>query len=225
MSRTVNHLRRHGVAVVVGAPREERIIEWSAAAADGGVRMLAIPFDCPCVTEVATDLVDDAELSIGVSGIVHVDQLMIAVAAGARFVFSPIAELDILATARSHGLDVILGAATPSEIVRCAALVPDAIAVHPVGALGGPAYFRIVQNFAGSIPVIASGLVDVEQAPAYLEAGAVGAIVDSGVFPADDDPEAHKIIHMRAMALTEVCREVLGRDARAARTSLRAREI
>jgi 2-dehydro-3-deoxyphosphogluconate aldolase / (4S)-4-hydroxy-2-oxoglutarate aldolase len=222
MSGTVSLLRRHGVVVVVGAPREEIIIEWSAAAADGGIRMLAIPVDCPCVTEVASDLVDDAELSIGVSGIVSVDSLMIAVAAGARFVLSPICDRAILDAARARGIDVILGAATPNEIVYCASLQPDAIAVHPVGVLGGPAYFKTIQNLAGAIPIIASGSVDVEHAPSYLEAGALGAVVDSGVFPADLDPEAHKVIAMRAMALTEVCNEVLGRDPKPARPSIRA---
>lgn len=210
MGDTADLIRNHGLVAVVRAPVEDQLFDWAIAVAKGGIKLLGIPVGYPQVTEVASDLADEANLSIGVTGIVSVEQVMIAVAAGAHFVISPVCDVEIIHAAHARGLTVIAGAATPTELLRCAGARPDLIAIHPAACLGGPSYLRSLKDDFPELSLAVSGGVDVESAPAYLEAGAMCAIVDRGVFPEAADPAAAEVITMRALALTEVCSEVMG---------------
>ncbi len=212
MSDTAHLIRDHGLIAVVRAPVEDQLFAWAIAVAKGGIKLLGIPVQYPQVTEVASDLADEANLSVGVSGVVSVDQVMVAVAAGAHFVISPVCDIEIIHAARARNLAVIAGAATPTELLRCAGAQPDLVAIHPATGLGGPDYVKSLKEDFPDLLLAAAGGVDVEAAPAYLEAGAACAIVDRGVFPDDADPAAAEVITMRALALTEVCSEVLGSE-------------
>jgi 2-dehydro-3-deoxyphosphogluconate aldolase/(4S)-4-hydroxy-2-oxoglutarate aldolase len=212
VSETADLIRDHGLIAVVRAPLEDQLFDWAIAVARGGIKLLGIPVGYPHVMEVASDLSDEANLKVGVSGVVTADQVMVAVAAGAHFVISPVCDVEVIRAARARGLAVIAGAATPTELLRCAGAEPDLIAIHPAAGLGGPAYLASLKADFPDLPLAAAGGVDVESAPAYLEAGAIAAIVDRGVFPEAEDPAAAEVITMRALALTEVCSDVLGRE-------------
>jgi 2-dehydro-3-deoxyphosphogluconate aldolase/(4S)-4-hydroxy-2-oxoglutarate aldolase len=208
----VDLIREHGLIAVVNAPMENHLFDWAVAVGKGGIKLLGIPVTYPRVTEVTADLADEANLCVGVFGVVHADQIPIAVAAGAAFVLSPVCDVEIIRAAKHRGLTVIAGAATPTEIVRCSGASPDLVTIFPSKALGGPTYFEAVAPQFPDVPLAAAGGVDVESAPSYLEAGAVAAVVDSGVFPRDADPAATEVITMRALALTEICADVMGRE-------------
>ena len=70
---------------------------------------------------------------------------------------------------------------------------------------GGPNYLRLMAKQLPEIPLVASGGVDVDSGPDYLDAGAVAIIVDSGLFPERTDPDSVPIVTTRARALLEVC--------------------
>lgn len=214
VSGTLDLVREHGVIAVVTSPREDRILEWGRAVAKGGVRILTVPGSLSRVTELTADLVDEAGLHVGVSGVVTAEQVSSAVAAGAEFILSPVSDREVVAAARTHGLTVITGAATPSELLRASTLMPDLLALFPAAALGGASFFRDFAPQLFSAPICAWGGVDVETAPSYLEAGAVAAIVDRGIFPSNDDPAAAEVIEMRARALVEVCADALAMPVR-----------
>ncbi len=207
-------IAEEGLIAVVNAPVEKRLFDWAIAVAKGGIRFLGIPVTFPRVTEITSDLADEASLTVGVSGVVSQEHVSIALAAGAEFVISPICDPDLVAGARGRGLTVIAGAATPSEVLRCVEAGADLVSIFPAAALGGPAYLRLLFEQLPSVPLVASGGVDVENAPSYLEAGAVATIVDRGLFPQDEDPAATEVITMRALALTEVVAEVRGDESR-----------
>jgi len=220
MGETVDLIRDRGLVAVVSAPVEERLFDWAIAVAKGGIRLLGIPVTFPQVTEVTSDLGDEAGLSVGVSGVVSPEQVSIALAAGADFILSPVCNTEIIEAARGRGLTVVAGAATPTEILRCVEAGADLVALFPATALGGPTMVETVLGQMPSVPVLAAGGVDVENAPAYLEAGAIGTVVDRGVFPMDEDPAAVEVITARATALVEVCDEVLGRPHRESLTDV-----
>lgn len=217
---TTDLIRENGIITVVNAPVQERLFEWAIAVAKGGVKLLGIPVTFPVVTEVVSDLADEASLCVGLSGVTSADQVAIALAAGAQFILSPIGDRDIIKTAKDRGLTVIAGGATPTEVARCARAGIDMVNVFPASALGGPTYVRQLLALLPDTPLVASGGVDIEAAPAYLEAGATAAVVDTGVFPQEEDASAVEVITMRALALTEVCGEVLGRSDRVSMTEI-----
>ncbi|MCB9636625.1 MAG: bifunctional 4-hydroxy-2-oxoglutarate aldolase/2-dehydro-3-deoxy-phosphogluconate aldolase [Sandaracinus sp.] len=221
MSSTLALIREHGLLAVIDAPIEERVFDWAMAVSKGGIELLGIPVTLGNVTEIVSDL-GDAELTVGITGVVQAEQVSIAVAAGAEFLISPVVDEEIIATSKNRGLVTIVGAFTPTEVHRALRAGADLVAIHPAGALGsGIEYFRrLCQTFAG-VPLLAAGGIDVENAPAFLEAGAAAAVVDRGVFPTTNDPSATDVIAMRAVALVEVCAEMMGTPKRASFTELR----
>jgi 2-dehydro-3-deoxyphosphogluconate aldolase/(4S)-4-hydroxy-2-oxoglutarate aldolase len=212
--------RKHGLIAVVNAPSDEQLIiddqliEWGKAAARGGIRMLGIPVSLEDVIEIASELSDEAHISVGISEVTSDEHIALAVAAGAAFVLTPVADARLVAVAKERGLGVLAGALTPTEIGAVHAAGADAVVVSPAGAFGGPKYFEAIKRQFPRIPLFAGGSIDVETAPAFLESGALAAVVDRGVFPDIADPAAVEVIAMRAAALVEVCAEVIGMPSR-----------
>lgn len=212
MSETIDRIRTEGLIAVVDADVGDQLFDWAIAVAKGGVKLLGVPAWLPNVTEVTSDLADEAGLAVGIYGVVNVDQVALALAAGASFVLSPICDLELVKAAKERGVVVIAGASTPTEVARAVVSGADQVSVFPAGPLGGPGYLDMLHQHFPDIDLLAAGGVDVENAPAYLEAGAAAAIVDRGVFPDSSEPAALQVITARAEALTEVCSEVVGRE-------------
>ena len=216
-------ITEEGVIAVVDTPVENRLYDWAIAVAKGGIQFLGIPVTFSQVTEVTSDLADEANLTVGVSGVITHEHVSMALAAGAEFIMCPVCDPELIKLARERGLTVIAGGATPTELLRGLEAGADLVSLFPAEPLGGPAYVRALLKQLPALPLVACGGVDVESAPAYLEAGAVATIVDRGLFPADEDPAATEVITMRAVALMEVVAEVRGDEKRQSMTDILAR--
>jgi 2-dehydro-3-deoxyphosphogluconate aldolase/(4S)-4-hydroxy-2-oxoglutarate aldolase len=220
MGELLENLREHGVLAIVDAPVRERLVEWAMAAAKGGVHLLGVPASLAGVTEAIDELSDEAHLMIGITGVTRQEELSVAVAAGADFVISPITDPALIEAAHARGLEVVAGATTFTEVAAAIDAGADLVSVHPVGVLGGVDYFREVARTFRGVPLLAGGHVDGEAAAAYLELGALGALVDRGVFPAPDEPAALEGITARASALTEICADAMGTPKRVSLTDV-----
>ncbi len=222
----VDEILERALIAVIGAPIEERLLDWALAVSKGGIGVLGVPVTLPTVTEVVSDLSDEAGLVVGVSDIREPEQISVAVAAGAELILSPVVDWTVIEQAKMRGLSVIAGAFTPSEVHTAFRAGADLVALHPVGVLAhGEAYFQSVLQSFQDKPLLVSGGIDVENAPSFLELGARAAIVDRGVFPDTNDPAALEIITMRAAALTEVCADVCGTPKRLSLTDLRVEAL
>jgi 2-dehydro-3-deoxyphosphogluconate aldolase/(4S)-4-hydroxy-2-oxoglutarate aldolase len=219
----VAHILEHGLIAVIDAPIEDAIVEWGIAVSQGGINVLGVPVTLANVTEVVSELDDEGDLIVGISGVIEPSQVAVAVAAGAELVITPVNDPEIIEAAKSRGLVVIAGALTPNEIQIARRAGADLISVHPVGAIGGgERYFESIRRTFPEVPLLVSGNIDVENAPAFLELGAAAAMVDRNVFPEEADPAASQIITMRAVALTEVCADALGTPARISFTDIKS---
>ena len=223
MSDAVDAILEHGLIAVIDSPIEDCLFEWAMAVSKGGMAVLGVPVTLPNVTEVVSDLADEAGLIVGVSDIRMPEQLSVALAAGAELVLSPVADWAIIEQAKMRGLSVIAGAFTPSEVHTAFMAGADLVSLHPVGVMpGGEAYFKKIKQSFGDKPILVSGGIGVENAPTFLELDACAAIVDTGLFPETNDPAAIEVITMRAAALTEVCADIRGTPKRLSITELRA---
>jgi 2-dehydro-3-deoxyphosphogluconate aldolase/(4S)-4-hydroxy-2-oxoglutarate aldolase len=216
-------MSEEGVIAVIDAPVADRVFDWAIAVAKGGIRFLGIPVTFPKVTEVTSDLADEANLTVGVSGVLTHEHVSVAIAAGAEFVLSPICDPDLIKSARDRGLTVIASGATPTELLHAMQAGADLVALCPAAALGGPSYVKELMRQLPTLPLAVFGGVDVEGAPSYLEQGAIAAVVDRGLFPETEDPAATEIITMRAVALMEVVAEVRGDEKRESMTDILTR--
>lgn len=197
--------RNRRVVAIVRAPERKVLVVRAAAAAEGGVPILALPVNIPFVAEIAAEIADAIDVVVGLSGVVEQEHLNVALAAGAEFVISPIFDEELVKSARQRGLEIVPCVATPTEFLAATRAHEGPVGVWPASMLGGPEFIRLIVGLRPSVPVVALGGIGPDGAPQYIEAGACAVVVDTGLFPEDLDPSSSQIIAVRAGALAEMC--------------------
>lgn len=176
----------------------EKLGNVAKALVKGGVRILEITIDQladdpASVIKEAMQTVRDAvgdQLCLGCGTVLNCDQLEMAVEAGAQFYLSPNLNVEVVKKAKEIGLCAIPGALTPSEIVNAWEAGADIVKLFPADDMG----YHYIWNLKGPlphIPLLASGGVNPETIPTYLEYGvaAVGtgvSIIDRTMLAKDD---------------------------------------
>src|SRR3954464_15823787 len=90
--------------------------EALGAAVRGGFRVLEVTLSTPGAIEMIGDLARDPRLLIGAGTVLTPDQARAAVRAGARFLVSPVLDVDVIAEANKLGSIVLPGCASPTEL-------------------------------------------------------------------------------------------------------------
>lgn len=176
----------------------EKLGNVAKALVKGGVKILEITIDQmaedpAAVIKEAMQTVRDAvgdQLCLGCGTVLNCEQLQMAVDAGAVFYLSPNFKADVVKKAKEMGLVAIPGALTPSEIVNAWEAGADIVKLFPADDMG----YHYIWNLKGPlphIPLLASGGVNPETIPTYLEYGvaAVGtgvSIINRDMLAADD---------------------------------------
>lgn len=177
-------LQQFRVIAVIRAPQFEAGYEMAKAAAAGGMRLLEITWDSDRAAALIHKLrLQLPDCTIGTGTILNEDQLEAAIAAGAQFLFTPHVSLSLIERAISQGVPIIPGALSPTEIVSAWQAGASSVKVFPVQALGGASYIQSLQGPLGQIPLIPTGGVTLENASAFLAAGAVAVGLSENLFP------------------------------------------
>ncbi len=209
MSELTTTLESARLLAIVQAPRREDLIARAVAAASGGLKALALPVSVPFVAEIAAEVADAADATVGISDVTTAEHVSLALAAGADFVLSPIFDPELIQVARGRGVDMLPSVSTPNELHQAARLHTGPIAIVPAHGLGGPEYVGWLSRAFPGTQIVAMGGIGSDSAPQYLEHGAAAVVVDQGLFPAEMDPESATIITVRASALVELCAEAM----------------
>ncbi|MGV9688427.1 bifunctional 4-hydroxy-2-oxoglutarate aldolase/2-dehydro-3-deoxy-phosphogluconate aldolase [Streptomyces sp. NPDC003444] len=110
-------------------------------------------------------------LALGAGTVITPADARRAVEAGATYLITPATCLDVVAEGRRLGVPVLPGACTTSEILSVWQAGATMVKLFPA-SVGGPEYVRAVRAPLGSIPLVPTGGISLDQAPAYLAAGA-----------------------------------------------------
>jgi 2-dehydro-3-deoxyphosphogluconate aldolase/(4S)-4-hydroxy-2-oxoglutarate aldolase len=108
------------------------------------------------------------------------DDLDTACSAGARFAIAPGLDVATVEAAEARNLPFLPGAATPSEVQAALGLGCVAVKIFPADLLG-PAWFRALSGPFPKARLVAVGGVTHANARAFVEAGAVGVGMGSGL--------------------------------------------
>jgi 2-dehydro-3-deoxyphosphogluconate aldolase / (4S)-4-hydroxy-2-oxoglutarate aldolase len=108
-----------------------------------------------------------------------------AVASGAEAIVAPGLSAAVLARAAALGVPAIPGALTPTEIETAWTAGAALVKLFPA-RVGGPRYVGDVLAPLAEVPLLVTGGVDVTNARAYLDAGAVAVGVGSGLGSDDE---------------------------------------
>jgi 2-dehydro-3-deoxyphosphogluconate aldolase / (4S)-4-hydroxy-2-oxoglutarate aldolase len=153
-----------------------------------GIRLVEITMDTPGAVEVLESLRSrvPANCLLGAGTVTDLARVEAALAAGASFIVTPNLNLDVIRAVRAHGIPVMPGALTPSEIWTAANAGADFVKVFPASVVG-PRYFRELRGPFAQIPLMASGGVNLENAAEFMQFGVDALGLGGGLIPKSND--------------------------------------
>lgn len=180
----LSKLQQERSLAVIRAPQLELGLEMALAVAAGGMKLIEITWNSDRAGELITQLRSKLpECTIGTGTLFNVQQLQAAIAAGAQFLFTPHVDPAMIQAAVAENTPIIPGALTPTEIMTAWNCGATCVKVFPVQAVGGASYIKSLQGPLSHIPLIPTGGVNLENAPAMIKAGAIAVGLSGELFP------------------------------------------
>lgn len=176
-------LTSHRIMAIVRAATAHRARTVIRELRTHGVHLTEITLNTP----EALDLIADStagDTPVGAGTVLTARNARDAVAAGASYLVTPAVLPEVLDTAQRLDVPVLCGAHTPTEVLQAMRTGATAVKVFPA-SLGGPPYLSALRAPMPAVPLVAVGGVDIEDVPAYLEAGAMAVGIGSPLTEGD----------------------------------------
>jgi 2-dehydro-3-deoxyphosphogluconate aldolase/(4S)-4-hydroxy-2-oxoglutarate aldolase len=173
------------------------------AAVRAGFRVVEFTTNTPDAMGLIAEFSRDESLVVGAGTVLTVDQARTAVEAGARFLVSPVVDLEVIAEARRLGVASMPGTYSPTEMWQAHRAGAELQKLFPVTA-AGPVHVSSVLGPMPFLRIVPTNGVEVDNVAAYLEAGAFAVGCVSALFSGGDmAAQAYDRIEARAAELLE----------------------
>lgn len=171
------------VAILRGAGQADAL-HIATALYKGGIRCLEITLNSPNALEAIESISNkmEGQLVVGAGTVLSAAAASEAIAAGAKFIVSPITDEDTISRTKALGAVSIPGAFTPTEIFKAFSFGGDIIKVFP--GTSGPAFIKEILAPLPDIPLMPTGGISLDNIAQFRAAGAVAygigkALVDT----------------------------------------------
>jgi 2-dehydro-3-deoxyphosphogluconate aldolase/(4S)-4-hydroxy-2-oxoglutarate aldolase len=173
---SLDALCAYGVVPVVVLEDASDARPLAAALAAGGLPLAEVTFRTAAAADALRALADDPALHVGAGTVVRPEQVDEAVAAGARFVVSPGLSQHVGERCREHGVPVVPGVATASDVMAALDLGLDVLKLFPAEACGGVATLKALAGPFPDVRFVPTGGISAANAASYLTLPSVAAV-------------------------------------------------
>jgi len=156
------------VVPVLTADNADDAVRACEAILAGGLSSVEITFRTDAAVEAIRRASQLDGLIVGAGTVLSESQLAAAVDAGAQFAVAPSTNEAVVRAAHQSGIEVVPGAATPTEIDRARALGCHVVKIFPASTLGGPAFIKAVAAVFPDVEFVPTGGVNPENLGDYL---------------------------------------------------------
>jgi 2-dehydro-3-deoxyphosphogluconate aldolase / (4S)-4-hydroxy-2-oxoglutarate aldolase len=166
---------------VIRLQRMERIDELAKLLFEEGISVIEITLNSKNALD-AIQTVEKAcpDMLVGAGTVIGVEASMQAVERGAKFLVSPVTDLDMLAVAQQVGVASMAGALTPTEAWQASIAGADFIKLFPVGGLG-PNYIKALHGPFPDIRFVPTNGVTPSNVSEWFTAGAAAVGLGSSL--------------------------------------------
>lgn len=178
-------LSQHRCSAILRTDDREVVRPALEAAIAGGFRIVEVTMTTPDCLEHVQALSERHGLVVGAGTVLSVDDAKEAMAAGARFLVSPVTDPQIITFCRQHDLVSIPGTLTPTEMMLAHRAGADVVKLFP-GPANGPDFVRAVRGPLPFLRIFPTSGVTEENCDQWLAAGAFGVGFVASLFDADD---------------------------------------
>ncbi|RZJ77652.1 MAG: bifunctional 4-hydroxy-2-oxoglutarate aldolase/2-dehydro-3-deoxy-phosphogluconate aldolase [Chryseobacterium sp.] len=177
---TKSQILEHKIIAIIRGANPDDVLKIAEALYAGGIRLLEITMNSIEPIKVIHDLTKHfgARMIIGAGTVLDKEQLKAAVDAGAKFILSPVMDIELIHAARELQVVSIPGAYTATEIFTAFKNGADIIKVFPADS---PAYLKNLRGPMPQVPLLPTGGVTLENIKEFKNAGAVGFGIGSAL--------------------------------------------
>jgi len=198
---TLDTMARYCVSAIVRSKDGERAGNAMEAAVAGGFRLIEFTLNTPGALDMIRSFSARDDLLVGAGTVLTVEDASAAVAAGARFLVSPVMDPRVIEVAGNLGVVSVPGTYTPTEMMAAHRCGADLVKLFP-GTADVPGR---VSRILGPLPFLrlfpTSG-VTLDNYQAVLAAGAFGVGFVASLFtPGDMEQKRWTAIRDRAASI------------------------
>lgn len=176
------------IIVIVRGVKREDLVPLVQAMYDGGIRLVECTYDASgkiSDEEIASNIEllakhFEGKMQVGAGTVLTKKQVLLTKKAGGKFIISPDTNEEVIAYTKELNLVSIPGAITPTEVATANRAGADFVKLFPID-LYGPKYIKIVKAPLSNGRFLAVNGITAENMNEYLEAGACGVGVGSGI--------------------------------------------
>lgn len=193
----IQKILQEKVHAVIRVAEPERVIEIATALNKAGVNTIEIIIQNSEIVDVIHYLNSTENLTIMAGGIITQRQAQTAINAGASVIVSPIFQMNLVRLCQSNKRPLIMTATTPNEAYSAWKARTPLIKIYPTKPMGGAMYIEDMLRPMPFLNVIATGNIDIEDVPDYLNAGAKAVGIGRSLYKdADADEIERRAKHM-----------------------------
>lgn len=181
---TIEEVAAHRIVPVVVLESAADASPLADALVAGGLPVAEVTFRTAAAAESIRIMSARGDLLVGAGTVITPEQVDQAVDAGASYIVSPGTSLAVIERAQHHGVAVLPGAVTPTEIQRLLELGIDTVKFFPANIYGGIAGIKGLSAPFGQVKFVPTGGVSLSNLADYLAVPAVAAVGGSWMVPA-----------------------------------------
>jgi Entner-Doudoroff aldolase len=176
---------RHRCSAILRTNDREAVRPALEAAIAGGFRIVEVTMTTPDCLDHVSALSERRDLIVGAGTVLTVEDAKEAMAAGARFLVSPVTDPQIITFCRQHDLVSVPGTLTPTEMMTAHRAGADLVKLFP-GPANGPDFVRAVRGPLPFLRIVPTSGVTEANAAEWLQAGAFALGFVAPLFDAED---------------------------------------
>ena len=196
---TLSKILEHKIIAIIRGAHSHDVVKIAKALYAGGICILEITMNSPepfaVIKAVADELGD--KMVIGAGTVLDIESAKQAVTAGAKFILSPIVDLEVINMAKSLGVISIPGAFTATEIYNAYKTGGDIIKVFPAIS---PSYIKDIAGPLPQIKLLPTGGISIENIKEYKKAGAAGFGIGSALVDAKKEINEEYLLQLTGKA-------------------------
>lgn len=167
-----NRIQKKKLVGVIRSSNSDKALSVAKAFVEGGLEIIEITLENKDSLKVIEEVSKMDGITVGAGSIITTNQAEQAILAGAKFLTSPVLEMNLVRLSKSYKVPVITSASTTNEAYQAWKSGVKYIKLFPAVDMGGARYIKDILKpmpFLKLIPTSGIGLDDFED---YLEAGA-----------------------------------------------------
>lgn len=185
MADVLARLAGHRLVPVVVLDEARDAGPLADALVGGGLPVAEVTFRTAAAADAIRAMADRGDVLVGAGTVVTAAQVDRAVAAGAQYLVSPGTSRAVVERAQEHGVPVLPGAVTASEVQAALDLGLDTVKFFPAGTSGGSKAIAALAAPFGGLRFVPTGGVGPANLEEYLALPCVAAVGGSWMVPRD----------------------------------------